>query len=203
MNNLIPANQEDIQALQIANLFLVWKSEEKISDELWIPEAQVKYILSGDAVQKYINTTTGNEELTMNLKRIRRANWLQDTIIDKIEEFLDDPEIPVAMRKDSHVSLLKDVLLKQLPNTIGKTIGLAIQMNFGKWSSVSDNTDETLQGILKRLTPWQIILFWEIIDKVGNLFLQGRVECITQLQKILQDFDSEVNRVVDSETIMQ
>jgi hypothetical protein len=113
----------------------------------------VKYILASDSVQKYLTTTSGNEEMQMNLKRIRRANGLQDTILDKIEAFLNDPEIPVARWKDSHVTLMKDVLLKQLPNTISKTIGLAIQMNFGKNQTTNDNVDDTLQGILKRLTP--------------------------------------------------
>ena len=132
MNEIILQDQEGKQAMKIANMFLIGTDENSIAEELNLDIMQVKYILASDSCQKYLTTTSGNTELQMNLKRIRRANELQDTIIDRVEAFLNDPEMPVAKWKDSHVSLLKDVLLKQLPNTISKTIGLAIQMNFGK-----------------------------------------------------------------------
>jgi len=131
-DDLHTVDSEQTTQLKVANAFLIGETPEKISEDFDIPLEQVKYILADDKTQKYITTTSGNEELQMNLKRIRRATGLQDTIIDKLEEFLNNDAIPVYMWKDSHVTLLKDVLLKQLPNTISKTIGLAISMNFGK-----------------------------------------------------------------------
>jgi len=185
-DDLHTVDSEQTTQLKVANAFLIGETPEKISEDFDIPLEQVKYILADDKTQKYITTTSGNEELQMNLKRIRRATGLQDTIIDKLEEFLNNDAIPVYMWKDSHVTLLKDVLLKQLPNTISKTIGLAISMNFGKWQWPVSNVDETLQWVLKRLTPWQVILFREILDGIGDAFLQGKTDVINQVNNILK-----------------
>lgn len=173
--------------LQIANMFLVGQTEDQIAEQLGLPVAQVKRSLASDDVQKYLDRTSTNTEMQIHLRRIKRAGELLDPLLDKIEWFIKDKDMPVYKRKDSHVALMKDVLLNKLPSTIAKTIGLAIQMNFNGNKKEVDVTHPELDGILKRLEPGQVLLFREIIDQIGDLFLRGMVPTIKEIQKILGD----------------
>jgi hypothetical protein len=141
------------EALTIANLFLVGKTEEDISNELNISIDEVKYVLASDEVQKYLTNSSQNTELQLHLKRIKKANDLVDKLLEKVDDMINDDKFPMYMRKDSHVSIIKDVLLQRLPNTISKTVGLAIQMNFGKQNSIVEQDTSSLDHILKRLEP--------------------------------------------------
>ena len=116
----------------IANSFLIGQKVETIAYQNNMTIDQVRRILADDNVQKYLDKASSNVEMQMHLKRIARADELMDSLLNKIEDFLADDTMPASKWKDSHVTLMKDVLLGKLPQTISKTIGLAIQMNFGK-----------------------------------------------------------------------
>lgn len=190
ITNMDIVNTGNINAstqLQVANMFLVWQSEEQISEQLNIPLAQVKWILASDDVQKYLDRTSTNTELQVHLKRIKRAWELLEPLLDKIETFIKDQNIPVSARKESHVALMRDVLLNKLPSTIAKTIWMAIQMNFNVNKKEGDFFRPELDGILKRLEPGQVLLFWDIVDKIWELFLRGMIQKINIIQKMLDD----------------
>jgi hypothetical protein len=180
------------EALTIANLFLVGKTEEDISNELNISIDEVKYVLASDEVQKYLTNSSQNTELQLHLKRIKKANDLVDKLLEKVDDMINDDKFPMYMRKDSHVSIIKDVLLQRLPNTISKTVGLAIQMNFGKQNSIVEQDTSSLDHILKRLEPWQVILFWQAVDMIGELFTLGKVNEINKLMDVLSNLTNDV-----------
>jgi hypothetical protein len=103
--------------------------------------------------------------MQLHLRRIRRAGELLDPLLDRIEDLINDNEFPITKRKDSHVALMKDVLLNKLPSTIAKTIGLAIQMNFGNKKEM-DTAHPELESILNKLEPGQVLLFRDLVDKL-------------------------------------
>jgi hypothetical protein len=170
--------------LQIANMFLIWQTEEQIAEQLNIPIVQVKRTLASDATQKYLDRTSSNTEMQLHLRRIRRAGELLDPLLDRIEDLINDNEFPITKRKDSHVALMKDVLLNKLPSTIAKTIGLAIQMNFGNKKEM-DTAHPELESILNKLEPGQVLLFRDLVDKLWQIFLRGMVWTLNELTKIL------------------
>ena len=110
------------EALTIANLFLIGKNELDIANELSLSEDEVKYILASDEVQKYLTNSSQNTELQLHLKRINRATELVDKLLDKVEAMINNNNFPMEIRKDSHVAIIKDILLQRLPNTISKTV---------------------------------------------------------------------------------
>lgn len=177
--------------LQIANMFLIGQTEEEISEQLNISVAQIKRSLASDDIQKYLDRTSSNTEMQMHLKRLKRAGEMLDPLLNQIELMINDPEFPIHKRKDSHVTLIKDVLLNKLPSTIAKTIWLAIQLNFGGKKQEIDTTNPELESIIKRMEPGQVLLFWDIIDKIGQLFLRGLVNEINEINDI-------TNKVLDS-----
>lgn len=181
--------REENKALIAANMFLMWSTYAQIAEALDTDESQVKWLLSQDNVQSYIDKTSSNEELGVHLKRIKKAGELMDPLLTKIETFINDDKYPVALWKDSHVNLVKDVLLNKLPNTMLKTIGLAINMNMGS-AAVSEDTS-ALEVITKRLQPGELILFREIVDLLGQAFLNGHTKYINKVNQIL----SEANEV--------
>ena len=177
--------------LQIANMFLIGQTEDEIAEQLNIPVAQVKWSLASDDIQKYLDRTSSNTEMQIHLKRLKRAGEMLDPLLNQIELMINDPEFPIHKWKDSHVTLIKDVLLNKLPSTIAKTIGLAIQMNFGGKKTETDTTNPELESIIKRMEPGQVLLFWDIIDKIGQLFLRGLISEINEINEI-------TNKVLDS-----
>lgn len=181
--------------LTAANMFLFGKTHKEIAESMDTDETQVKWLLSQDNIQSYIEKTSSNKELAVHLKRIEKAGDLMDSLLDKIELMLDDPEFPMHQWRDSHVALVKDVLLAKLPNTMMKTIGLAINMNFW-WNKEEVVSDEALKHITKKLEPSQLILFREMIDNVGQLFLDWDVNTIQDIQALIKK-SNEVTVVED------
>ena len=169
----------------IANSFLIGQKVETIAYQNNMTIDQVRRILADDNVQKYLDKASSNVEMQMHLKRIARADELMDSLLNKIEDFLADDTMPASKWKDSHVTLMKDVLLGKLPQTISKTIGLAIQMNFGKWGTHHEVDETGFKEILDKLEPGQVIIFREIIDKICDLFKSGNITTINKISELL------------------
>ena len=158
------------QKLEIANRFLIWQDSHTISTVLNIPSSLITYWLASEQVQDYIQRAAGNQELQLHLKRLKRAEWLLDPLLNQIESLINNPDFPVEKRKDSHVSLIKDVLLNRLPTSINKIITTAIKISFDTDRSwFQDNNNNQFKNILKWLESWQVILFWELVESVGEL----------------------------------
>ena len=147
--------------LQIANLYLIWRTTEEISKSLNIPQQQVDYILSTKDVQDYLHKSASNQELQLHLKRLNKATELLDDIMFKIEEFINS-DIPLSKWKDSQVNMIKDFLYNRLPDTISKAVWTAIQINiWNKWvTPEEDNFTKKINKLPKEFT----LEFWDIVD---------------------------------------
>ena len=129
-SHIKPAN-EQMQKMEIVNRFLIGKTPEEIGTDMGLSTQMVKYYLAQDSAQDYLAKSASNKEVQLHLKRIDRAGSMMDTLLNRIEDFIANEEFTVEKWKDSHVALVKDVLLNKLPTSINKAIGTAININLG------------------------------------------------------------------------
>lgn len=165
---------------------MLWHTTQDIANDLNIEESIVKYTLTQEKVQDYILKSASNKEMQLHLRRIDRADDMLDNLLNRIELFLEDESIPVSKWKDSHVSLIKDVVLNKLPSAINKAIGTAININLG-WTTQQATVDNSLSGIINKLEPAHTILFWEIVEKIAQHLKAWRVNIIHDVNKSLDD----------------
>ncbi len=133
----MPQSNEQMGKLEIANRYMIGQSIETIANDMDMAPSLVKYTLTEDTVQDYLAKAASNKETQMHIRRIDRADTMMDAILDRIESFIRDENFTVDKRRDSHVSLIKDVLLNKLPTAINKAIGTAININLGNTTTNS------------------------------------------------------------------
>jgi len=168
--------------MEIANLFLIGMNEEQISKQTWIALSDVKFILADEKIQKYIQSAMNNEELQMHYKRLKRASSLLDSILNKIEDFVNDESMPVSKRKEQHVKLIKEFLYDKLPNVISKTVQTAIQVNIWTNNQQQVKAPSSIDEKVNKLKPDQIVEFWDIVDN-----LLDNPNCIFEVHQLLQN----------------
>lgn len=174
--------------LEIANRFMIGQTIEEIADGMDMAPNLVRYTLAEDTVQDYLAKSSNNKETQMHLRRISRADGIMDTLLDRIEEFIKDQDFTVDRWKDSHVSLIKDVLLNKLPTAINKAIGTAININIGS-TTANTQTDSALMDLVKELDPNDVLLFWSLIQSIAEHIKAGRTTVITELTSVLESFN--------------
>jgi len=188
---LVPVKTE-IESLEIANRFLIGQSVEQISKDMGLSEDIIKYTLTQEKLQDYISKSASNKEIQLHLRRIDRATDMMDILLTRIEEFITDESIPISKWKDSHVSLMKDVLLNKLPSTINKAIGTAININLGWPTTQTSVNDWPLRTVLSKLDPSEVILFRDVIEEIASHIAAGRNEIISDIKELLR------NKIVES-----
>jgi len=189
-SHIKPAN-EQIQKMEIVNRFLIGKTPEEIAEDMELSTQMVKYYLAQDSAQDYLAKSASNKEVQLHLKRIDRAGSMMDTLLNRIEDFIANEEFTVEKRKDSHVALVKDVLLNKLPTSINKAIGTAININLW-WTTSSNTTEHPLAKLVKGLDPEQTLLFRQVIDKLMEHIEAGRLFVIREMLKELENLDEPI-----------
>lgn len=178
--------------MEIVNRFLIGETPEYIAEQMSIGTDMVRYHLAEDSSQDYLAKSASNKEVQLHIKRIDRAGDMMDVLLDRIEKFIANEEFTVEKRKDSHVALVKDVLLNKLPTSINKAIGTAININLGWVTTWLQQEANPLTNIIKGLDPEQTLLFWQVIDVLASHIKAGRLHIIRSILKDLKNLDNPI-----------